>query len=142
VNGQGFGDNNSGENYSIDLTPEGLLPSDQRLSERYSFTASLHMTATTVADDLAQCLSRSEKLSVHSGALSTWIKQGQSELDFGSAAYMNMIESLCYFKPSDQLSDVSQLINRSSVVGSSKAARCSSTYSDLCLQSSYAIHCC
>jgi hypothetical protein len=141
VNGQEFWDNNSGKNYFIIVTPERLLPSESRLSERYSFTASLHMTATSIPDEMARCVSRSEKLRVHWGALPTWISQGRSELDFGSTAYMDMIESLCYFKPSDQLSDVSQLTHRSSVDGSYKAVNCSRTYLDLSLQPSHAIHC-
>lgn len=144
VNGQEFWDNNSGKNYFINLAPEKPLSSDDevsshrghpesRLSERYSFTASLHMTATLVADELAKCVSDSEKFKVFLGSSPTWIYQGRSKLSFGSTAYMDLIENLCYFKPSDRLSDVSQLIRRSSLDAS--------CYSDERSQSSHVIHC-
>ncbi|KAE9987002.1 hypothetical protein EG328_004134 [Venturia inaequalis] len=147
VNGQEFWDNNSGKNYFINLTLERPQPSNEvsnhrhpsrrrpesRLSERYSFTASLHTAATLVADDeLARCVSDSE-IRVLLGSSPTWINQGRSELNFGSTAYMDMIESLCYFKPSDRLSDVSQLIHRSSVDAS--------CYSDKRFQSSHVVPC-
>ncbi|KAH8710135.1 putative phosphatase regulatory subunit-domain-containing protein [Phaeosphaeriaceae sp. PMI808] len=133
VNGQEFWNNNSGKNYFINLALERPLPSNEvsnhrhpsrghpesRLSERYSFTAS-------VADELARCVSDS-KIRVLLGSSPTWINQGRSELNFGSTAYMDMIENLCYFKPPDRLSDVSQLIHRSSV--------------DERFQSSHIIHC-
>ena len=147
VNGQEFWDNNSGKNYFINLAPEKALTSDDevpshrrssrdhpetRLSERYSFTASLHMTATLAADELAKCVSDSESFKVLLGSSPTWINQERSKLRFGSNAYLDLIENLCYFKPSDRLSDVSQLINRSSVDAS--------CYSEK-VQSSHVIHC-
>jgi hypothetical protein len=147
VNGQEFWDNNSGKNYFINLTLERPQPSNEvsnhrhperrhpesRLSERYSFTASLQTAATLVADNkLARCVSDSE-IRVLLGYSPTWIYQGRSELNFGSTAYMDMIESLCYFKPSDRLSDVSQLIHRSSVDAS--------CYSDKRFQSSHVVPC-
>jgi hypothetical protein len=78
------------------------------------------------------------KFRVLLGSSLTLMNQERSEFDFGSAAYMDMIENLCYFKPSNRLSDVSQLIHRSSVEGSSKAAYCSRAFSDERFQSSQA----
>ena len=146
VNGQEFWDNNSGKNYFINLTLERPLPSNEvsnhrnpssdhpesRLSERYSFTASLHTAATLVADELARCVSDSE-IRVLLGSSATCINQRRSKLSFGSTAYMDLIENLCFFKPSDRMSDVSQLIHRSSVDAS--------CYSDKRFRSSHVVPC-
>jgi hypothetical protein len=133
------------KNYFINLTLKRPLPyevsnhrhpsrghPESRLSERYSFTASLHTAATLVADELARCVSDSE-IRVLLGSSPTWINQGRSKLSFGSTAYLDLIENLCFFKPSDRMSDVSQLIHRSSVHAS--------CYSDKRFQSSYVVPC-
>jgi hypothetical protein len=121
VNGQEFWDNNSGKNYFVNLIAKGPLPIDQRLnhrhslrghpntrlSERYSFAASL-----LIADELARCVSESEEFGILLSLSSSPMNRTRSGLDFGSNGYEDMIKNLCYFKSEDaseRLSDISQL---------------------------------
>lgn len=143
VNGEEYWDNNSGKNYLIHLSPEkrqeacevaaysspGGHP-ESRLSERYNMTTTLG-----AADELAKCDSSSAKFTAMFGSPPALIAQETPGLDFGSSEYMNMIETLCYFKPSGRLSDNSQLIHCSSVALDENAAYCSKA------QSSPRIHC-
>jgi hypothetical protein len=56
------------------------------------------MSATLVsANELARCFSISEKFRALFGSSPALTNQKPSELDFGSPAYMDMIENLCYF---------------------------------------------
>jgi hypothetical protein len=102
---------NSGKPHFINFIPEKPLLTDEvsylrhspggrpesRLSERCSFTASLHMAATLfVADELAKCVSESDQIRLILGSSPTLMNRKQSELDFGSTAYNNVIENLCY----------------------------------------------
>jgi hypothetical protein len=149
VNGQEYWDNNSGKNYFIHLSPEkrqeayevaaynspGGYP-ESRLSERYSMTTTL-----VAADELARCDSSSKKFTALFGSSPTLTDQEPPGLDFGSSAYMDMIETLCYFKPSGRLSDNSQLTHCSYVALDENAAYCSKACSDQMFQSSPTIHC-
>jgi hypothetical protein len=135
VSGQEFWDNNSGKNYFINFIPEMERPvnkqsrPESRLSERYNFADSVHVAATLfVADELARSVAESEQIRMLLGSSPALMHRKRSERDFGSTAYKDMIENLCYFQSSDWPSDIS--LSRKSANGNSNT-----------VQSSYAIHC-